>query len=354
MEDRVRMAAAPRDGGAQAGSVTAPSPVTGMPPSERRLGSAFRPTGHTCALTCFELDTDRRPEAIRVQRASALEGVEFWSISESDRRWAMIHDRFSAWWIGGAAGTVAGKWSWRGQERPLRAGSVLLMEPGDALVVEGSRVSMIVLFWEPPALDRAAMRFDLQGTLQWRLQELALEPIDESFRSLDEQLVDGDDPLAVEDCYLAIARDLLLFAGEGVSLRRPRGRWHPGVRRAVEMLNDRFAEPIGLDDLAAEARLSKFHLVRCFQETTGFTPHQYLKLRRVQEARRLLERGHSLGETAGLCGFADASHLSRTFRAWLGTAPGAWSRGHRASHPFGRHRPETSPPPLETEATPSG
>ncbi|HEX9622050.1 MAG TPA: helix-turn-helix transcriptional regulator, partial [Polyangiaceae bacterium] len=82
------------------------------------------------------------------------------------------------------------------------------------------------------------------------------------------------------------------------------------------------------DDLAREARLSKFHLARCFREFTGLAPHQYQKLQRAQAARRFLERGASVQAAAEQAGFADGPHLTRTFREWLGVSPGAWARAN--------------------------
>ena len=37
-------------------------------------------------------------------------------------------------------------------------------------------------------------------------------------------------------------------------------------------------------DLAAEARLSPYHFLRCFEEITGTTPHQYLLRLRLRRA----------------------------------------------------------------------
>jgi AraC-like DNA-binding protein len=103
------------------------------------------------------------------------------------------------------------------------------------------------------------------------------------------------------------------------------------VRRAVDLLNDSFAETVSLDILAREARLSKYYFARRFNETTGFAPHQYQKLLRLQAARRYLENGDSVEEAADRSGFADGPHLARTFREHLGVSPGAWARAFRVT-----------------------
>ncbi|HWU35634.1 MAG TPA: helix-turn-helix domain-containing protein [Methylovorus sp.] len=39
-------------------------------------------------------------------------------------------------------------------------------------------------------------------------------------------------------------------------------------------------------------------------------------------ARKLIAQGHKLSDVASLCGFADQSHLTRSFRKKIGVTPG--------------------------------
>lgn len=60
-------------------------------------------------------------------------------------------------------------------------------------------------------------------------------------------------------------------------------------------------------------------------------PHRWLLKARVERAREMLEKtAESVGEIANACGFADQSHLTRTFRKLFGTPPGAWRRTREA------------------------
>lgn len=81
---------------------------------------------------------------------------------------------------------------------------------------------------------------------------------------------------------------------------------------------------ISLDELAAVAHLSKFHFIRSFRESTGYTPYEYLIRRRVERARDLLinnPRDVTLSHIATLVGFYDQSHLNRHFKRVTGTTP---------------------------------
>jgi AraC family transcriptional regulator len=76
--------------------------------------------------------------------------------------------------------------------------------------------------------------------------------------------------------------------------------------------------------MAAAAHLSAYHFARQFKAATGLPPHQYVILRRVEQARQLLQGGTdlSLAEVAAGAGFSDQSQFSRHFKRLVGVTPG--------------------------------
>ena len=89
-------------------------------------------------------------------------------------------------------------------------------------------------------------------------------------------------------------------------------------------MQSRYADALPLADLAQDAGLSVRHLIRSFEAATGVTPHRYLTSIRIERARRLLRSGTPPAEVAAATGFADQAHLTRVFRAAMGTTPGAY------------------------------
>lgn len=97
------------------------------------------------------------------------------------------------------------------------------------------------------------------------------------------------------------------------------------ISQARQRLDDTPAEPVTLGDLARSSGLSRFQVLRGFVRETGLTPHAYLLQRRIDLARRLIAGGRGLADVAAASGFADQSHMTRTFRRTFGIAPGAYA-----------------------------
>lgn len=106
------------------------------------------------------------------------------------------------------------------------------------------------------------------------------------------------------------------------------------ARQVMDRLADQLTCPPALPDLAADAGLSRYQLLRAFRAEVGMPPYAWLAQHRVARARLLLEHGHRPAEAATLTGFADQAHLTRWFRRVVGATPGAYRNGVQDSrHP---------------------
>jgi AraC-like DNA-binding protein len=102
------------------------------------------------------------------------------------------------------------------------------------------------------------------------------------------------------------------------------------LRRVRDHLDAHLGENVSLTELAASCSLSAAHFARGFRLSMGMPPHRYLVHRRVARARELLEHTKlPLSDIAVRCGFADQSHLTKTFRRMLGVTPGSLRRAGR-------------------------
>ncbi|HYC53162.1 MAG TPA: helix-turn-helix transcriptional regulator, partial [Gemmatimonadaceae bacterium] len=83
-----------------------------------------------------------------------------------------------------------------------------------------------------------------------------------------------------------------------------------------------------LGQLAESVGLSRFQLLRRFTSRYGVPPHAWLLNRRAELARQLIAGGEPLSMAALQSGFADQSHMTRTFVKFYGFTPGSWQRMH--------------------------
>jgi AraC family transcriptional regulator len=105
----------------------------------------------------------------------------------------------------------------------------------------------------------------------------------------------------------------------------------PRLRAAIEYIEEHLHVGPSLERVAAVAHLSPYHFARQFKAAVGLPPHQYLIMRRVEGAKRLLQSGgeHSLVEIAAIAGFADQSQFSRHFKRLVGVTPGQFRMSAR-------------------------
>lgn len=102
-------------------------------------------------------------------------------------------------------------------------------------------------------------------------------------------------------------------------------------RRLLEYIDAHLAEPITLDELAAIAAMSPYHLIRSFKTEMGVTPFRWVLLQRIERARRLLEiTALPLAEIAYACGFSSQSHFSTVFKQATGATPAGYRRQRAA------------------------
>jgi transcriptional regulator GlxA family with amidase domain len=96
----------------------------------------------------------------------------------------------------------------------------------------------------------------------------------------------------------------------------------PHLRRARDLADTRYAEPLDLDVLAAAANVSKYHFVRSFADTYGDTPMRYLTRRRIERAQDLLRTANlTVTEICMMVGFSSLGSFSSRFRELVGETP---------------------------------
>jgi len=100
--------------------------------------------------------------------------------------------------------------------------------------------------------------------------------------------------------------------------------------RARDLADARYFEPLGVDDLARAAGLSRAHFSREFRQAFGESPHAYLLTRRLERAAALL-RGtdRSVADICLSVGLQSIGSFTTSFTRTFGSSPTAY----RAAYP---------------------
>jgi len=111
------------------------------------------------------------------------------------------------------------------------------------------------------------------------------------------------------------------------SILRPGGLAVWQATRALEYIEENLGSTMAIRQLADCVALSKSHFSRAFKRSFGSSPMVYVAARRVERAKHMMTSARErLTDIALACGFADQSHLTRSFRRIVGMSPGRWRR----------------------------
>ena len=95
--------------------------------------------------------------------------------------------------------------------------------------------------------------------------------------------------------------------------------------KAKDLADARYAEPLGVDDMAAAAGLSRAHFSREFRRQYGESPHQYLLTRRLERAAWLLRAtDRSVADICFSVGLASVGSFTTSFGRTYGVTPTAY------------------------------
>ena len=254
------------------------------------------------------------------RHCTSVSGVEAISII-SDRSFPRhTHDEFG---LGYLVDGMQKSWSGRGHVES-QAGDIITVNPGelhDGIGRKGSPRHWRMLFLAPETIERITGQWEQKHELHYpvlrdkRKQAIVAQAI--SALTCDDPDLDH-----IEERLLLALRAMIDPASEAqlIKIRSC------AVKRVVERIEEESALPLNLSDYAVTAQMSRYQILRHFSAEVGTTPHAFLLQHRVKQARLHKRTGISLADAAIASGFADQSHMTRSFVRQLGITPGSYMR----------------------------
>lgn len=268
-------------------------------------------------------------ESIRFLRPPALPGVEILQADRCNRLFSVFHTSYEVCTV--LARPATSDWHYRGKCHQTASFGTSFMEPGEThhnSSMTGSG-DFRVLVVSPEVMTCAASESGVRGTPHYRHAQTFDRRLYRLFTALHASL-EGPATLLEQQSRFAECLRVLLEGWMESMHERIAVRGEPeSVRRMRAHLDEHFARNITLEELAAAARLTRFHAIRVFTRQVGMPPHAYQLRRRVAQARVLLRHGLPIAQVATEVGFYDQSHLTGYFRRSIGVTPGAYQRRER-------------------------
>src|SRR5262245_5376156 len=186
----------------------------------------------------------------------------------------------------------------------------VLTAPDTPHAIDARGSNQVIIFFDPESDVGAAIRPALTGPVRL---------ISRDERSALVREVEDPSSFASANAH---EWSLRAAATLGLTPLESRPILHPRIRKLLAKLRRSGLEhDTSLEGLAADVGMSPGRLMHVFTESIGIPLRPYLAWLRVQRAACAILGGASLTEAAQVAGFADAAHMSRTFKHKLGFPP---------------------------------
>ncbi|MHB0773964.1 helix-turn-helix transcriptional regulator [Bradyrhizobium sp. 1.29L] len=127
---------------------------------------------------------------------------------------------------------------------------------------------------------------------------------------------------------LLATRLLAAHTGSPMTMQPAMGGLSPKVLAgALERLRSDSDADVSLAALASGAGLSRFHFCRAFKESTGLSPHGWLRQHRLEQAMNMLrDTDEAVVSIAAALGYSSQTAFAAAFRKQTGETPSDWRR----------------------------
>ncbi len=134
------------------------------------------------------------------------------------------------------------------------------------------------------------------------------------------------DILAVGEVYRLIGLLFKNCVDSEHTLPQDSGRF----KEVLDFVGKNFCENISSAMLSRKFGYDETYFCRRFKSVTGLSPMIYIRILRLEKAKKLIKNGHNvLSEVASACAFSDPGYFSRCFKRHFGVTPSEYGDKYR-------------------------
>jgi AraC family transcriptional regulator len=196
-------------------------------------------------------------------------------------------------------------------------------------------LNVVQLYLPPTTLQRVAREADMAAPGDLVERTVHPDPVTSRLLLSAADALEGS--AALDSLFrhqltdLLATRLLAVHVGSPATFQPVMGGLSPKVLcRAIERLRSDSDADVSLAALAADAGLSRFHFCRAFKESTGLSPHAWLRQHRLEQAMNMLrDTDASVVSIAAALGYSSQTAFAAAFRKLTGESPSDWRRRMR-------------------------
>lgn len=218
----------------------------------------------------------------------------------------------------------------------FRRGAVIIIPEGSSSRWDIPKpVDVVQLYLPRTTIERVAREADIAAPINLLERTGYPDPVTSRLILSAAEVVQDNEALDAifrqQLTDLLATRMLAAHVGKPTPFQPTMGGLSPSVlRRAIERLRSDSDADVSLAALASEAGLSRFHFCRSFKESTGLSPHAWLRQFRLEQAMNMLrESDEPIASVAAALGYSSQTAFAAAFRKLTGETPGDWRRRMR-------------------------
>jgi AraC-like DNA-binding protein len=221
----------------------------------------------------------------------------------------------------------------------LRGGDVFITFPNEPHSTGGHPQEKGILYWLVMRLPKKTDRFlglregETDGLIQnlFQIPRRSFRGSSQLQRLLEELISIAEN----EDNSLkriSLGTKVIEFLLEIIRCEKeaPSKRVSPGIEKILNHIQNNLHRPLGLGELAREARLSPSRFKARFKAEVGIPPAEHVMRCKIEKAKRLLEqKGKSVTDTAFDLGFSSSQYFATAFKRYTRQNPKEFQRKDR-------------------------
>ena len=204
---------------------------------------------------------------------------------------------------------------------PLSVGDVIITRPGDVhlMILNEPSVTEHFCLWLTPSSGKELLAFTERA--EFCPHMTFPDEIGERLISLFYEIKPSEKATNELEKISSVLQIILLLSKKGLSPTHGTLLITPEIQAIIDYIDKSFFEIKGVADIAQKFNISTATLNRWFKKYVRISPQEFLKVKRLSHAKKLLDSGATVTESCMLSGFSDCSYFISVFKQKFGETP---------------------------------